>query len=72
MKKENIFRCLYAISLLLMVVFITLTGMDWWKYDEALNSAPFYIFVVKRVIELVIPSIVIFIIARIIKKKYSK
>lgn len=71
MKKENIFKYLYVISTLLIIGCFILIGIDWYNYGVE-DSAPFYVFILVRVIEFIIPSIIIAIIAKIMKKKYNK
>ena len=72
MKKENIYKLLYAVSILSLIGFIVRLGADYFKYDNLNNSAPFYTFIMVRMIEFLIPSIAILIIGKVIKKKYSK
>lgn len=72
MKKENVYKFLYAISVFLIVGFAIRLGVDYFKYDTHSNSAPFYVFITERVIEFIIPSIIVFIVAKIAKKKYDK
>lgn len=71
MKKENIFKYLYVISTLLIIGCFILIGIDWYNYGVE-DSAPFSAFIIVRIIEFIIPSIIIAIIARIMKKKYNK
>ena len=72
MKKENFYNFLYAVSIFLIIGFAIRLGVDYFKYDTYSNSAPFYVFIIERVAEFIIPSIIIFIIAKIAKNKYSK
>ncbi len=72
MRKENINKLLYAISILLIIAFVIIIVADYFKYDNLNNSAPFYVFIITRMIEFIMPSVVIFIIGRMTKKKYSK
>ncbi len=72
MKKENIYKFLYVIAMLLIIGFGIRLGVDYFKYDIHINSAPFYVFIIERVLEFLIPSIIVFVIARIVKKKYTK
>ena len=71
-KKENIYKFLYAICVLLVVGFVIRLGMDYIKYDNVNNSAPFYIFIIERVVEFILPSIIVFLVGKVIKNKYSK
>lgn len=69
-KKENIYKLLYLISIFLIVGFSIRLGMDYLKYNNTNNSAPFYVFVIKRVIEFILPSIIAFVAGKVMKKKY--
>lgn len=72
MKKENIYKFLYAVSIFLVVGFAIRLGVDYFKYDSTNNSSPFYAFIIERLIEFIIPSIIVFIVGKLIKKKYAK
>lgn len=67
---KKIYKYLYIFSIVLVLFFIVMVGVDYFSYDLVNNSAPFYTFVLLRFIEFIVPSIIIFIIAEIIKKKY--
>ncbi len=72
MKKENIYKFLYIVSIFLIIGFAIRLGVDYFKYNTHSNSAPFYAFIIERIVEFIIPSIIIFIVAKVVKKKYSK
>ncbi len=72
MKKENIYKFLYAISILLIVGFAIRLGADYFKYDAALTSAPFYVYIITRALEFLLPSAIIFVIATVIKKRKDR
>lgn len=72
MKKENIYKILYAISIILIIGFAIILGIDYSKYDNINNSAPFYTFIIVRILEFIVPSIIVFIIGKALKNKYSK
>lgn len=72
MKKEKIYKFLYVICILLIIGFIIRLGSDYFKYDNANNSTPFYIFIVERITEFIIPSMIIFFIGKKMKERYSK
>lgn len=72
MKKENIYKLLCIVSIILVIVFAIVLVIDYINYDNTLNSAPFYTWIIVRSIEFILPSIIIFIASIIIKKKYSK
>lgn len=65
--KNNISKFLYFISILLIIGFIIFIVLDYLKYDVS-NSAPFYIFIIIRVIEFLLPSLICFIIGNRLKK----
>lgn len=69
MKKGNIYKFLYVISIFLIIGFVIRLVADYFKYNSIDNSAPFYTFIFVRILEFIIPSIIVFIVARIIKKK---
>lgn len=70
MKKDRIYKILYAVSVVLLVIFAIVLGVDYSTYRT--YSAPLYIYVVTRAVEFVIPSIIVFVVAKIIKKKCDK
>ncbi len=72
MKKENMYKFLYAVCIFLVVGFVIRLGADYFQYDNINNSAPFYVFVIARLLEFILPGIIIFVVAKIMKKKYSK
>lgn len=72
MKKEMGYKFLYGISILLIFAFAIILGVDYFKYDIHSNSAPFYAFIIVRVIEFIIPSIIVFVIGKIMKRKYER
>lgn len=69
MKKENIYKFLYVVSIFLVIGFAIRVGVDYFKYDSYNNFAPFYVFILERLIEFIIPSIIVFIVAKITKKE---
>lgn len=69
MKKANIHKFLYLVSVLLVVGFAVHTIVDACRYDSMLTSFPFYTFVIVHAIEYLIPSIIVYIVALIVKKK---
>lgn len=72
MKKENIYKFLYTVSIFLIIGFTIRLSVDYFKYDNLNNSAPFYTFIIVRIIEFIIPSIIVFIVGKVMKKKYFK
>lgn len=72
MEKKNIYKFLYLVSIFLILIFIIMVGMDFMKYNPDNNSAPFYTFVIERALVFILPSIIIFTIGTITKRKYRK
>lgn len=72
MKKENIYKFLYTVSIFLIIVFAIRLEVDYFKYDNTNNSTPFYTFIIERVVEFIVPSIIVFIVGKVMKKKYTK
>lgn len=69
---KKIYKFLYIICILLTVGFIIRLVADYIKYDNINNSSPFYIIIIERVFEFILPCIIVFIIGKVIKNKYSK
>ena len=72
MKKENIYKFLYAVGILLIIAFAIRLGVDYSKYDTVNNSAPFYVFIIERVVEYLLPAIAMFIAGKVTKNKYAR
>ena len=68
MKKKKIIKILYGISILLLVLFIIFTMIDYTKYNE-FYSAPFYVNILLRAVEFIIPSIIFMMISYILNKR---
>lgn len=69
--KKNISRVLYILIVLLCITFVVKTILDYNNYTQA-NSAPFYIFILVNAIVYLFPSIVGYVIARILTRKKEK
>ena len=69
--KKNIYKFLYAVCGLLIVGFIIRLGVDYISYDPINNSAPFYALIIERVIEFIIPSIIVLLVGKLAKTKYA-
>lgn len=68
MKKQNYYKLFYLVSILALIGFFIRISVDYFKYDIT-NSAPFYLFLIERTLEFIIPGIIFFIIGKILKKK---
>ena len=71
MKKKNIHKFLYVISALLVLGFAIHTIVDACRYDSMLTSFPFYAFIIVHAVEYLLPSLIVFIAALIVKKKFA-
>ena len=71
MKKHNIYKFLYVVSALLALGFGIHTIVDACRYNNMLTSFPFYTYLIVRAIEYLVPSLVVFIVALIVKKKFA-
>ena len=69
MKKLRMYRFLYAVSALMALGFVIHTIVDAFRYDSMLTSFPFYAFVLGHAVVYLVPSLVAFIVALIVKKK---
>lgn len=69
MKKINGTKLCCCISVLLLIGFIIDTILDYNRYDSALNSAPFYLWIIVNAICFIAPAIIVFVVGLVIKKK---
>lgn len=69
MKKLKGFAVCYALSALLLLGFIVNTLVDYIRYDSALNSAPFYIWIAANALCFLVPALTALIIGAMLKKK---
>lgn len=72
MKKGNTYKFLYSISILLIVGFAIRLGADYFKYDAMLTSAPFYVYIITRALEFLLPSAIIFVVAKVLKNRKER
>ena len=73
MRKENIHKFLYIISVLLVVGFAIAFGVDAYKYNTGgyLGSAPLYAYALVDAVEYLLLSLAFFVAGLICKKKFS-
>lgn len=71
MKKPNIYKFLYGASALLALGFAINTIIDACRYDSMLTSFPFYAFVIAHAVVYLVPSLIVFAVALIVKKKFA-
>ena len=72
MKKTNIHKFLFGISVLLVLGFIVHTIVDAVRYDSMLTSFPFYAFIIAHAVEYLVPALVICVAGLTCKKKFAK
>lgn len=68
MKKKIPMIC-NLVSLVLVIVFIIKSIVDYNQYSTTLNSAPFYVWILVNALYFIIPAIVMSVIGFIMKKK---
>ena len=59
MKKIDYNRIMYIASIILVICFCIFIMKDYINYSYTNNSAPFYVFVIFRVLEFILPSIIL-------------
>lgn len=69
---ENYVKNLYACSFLFVLLFAIKTALDHVKIDEIDHSASFYDFVIDNAFIFLLPALIIFIIAIILREKGKK
>jgi len=69
MKKIKTSRFLYIMSALLILGFAIRLGADYIKYNPLTTSAPFYVNIIIRAAELLLPALTVFIAGRVFAKK---
>lgn len=69
MKKTNIHKFLFGITVLLVLGFAIHTIVDACRYDTMMTSFPFYAFLLVNAVTYLVPSLIVFIVALIVKKK---
>lgn len=52
----NRYKCLYLVSILMICAFIVLVIIDYSNYNPMITSAPFYVDVLIRAVELILPA----------------
>ena len=72
MKKENIYKFLYAISILLVAAFVIVSAVDTYMYCGGyyLGSAPLYAYILLNAVAYLLPSLAFFAVGIICKKRF--
>ncbi len=60
---------LLFISLILILGFIVVLNIDWLNYYSIANSSPFYVFILVRGLEFLLPSIILIVVSVILLLK---
>lgn len=68
----NRYKCLYLVSILMICAFIVLVIIDYSNYNPMITSAPFYVDVLIRAVELILPAIVFACVGYIYKKRTNR
>ena len=63
------YHYLYLISLILIISFFAISIVEYTKYDPLLCSAPFLAYLIPWILMLILPSLIIFIIACVLRRK---
>ena len=58
-----------ALSVLLFLVFLINTIVDYVRYSSTLNSAPFYIWIIVNMLYFLVPAIVARLVGVVLRKK---
>lgn len=69
MKKSS--KLFYLLSIILVIIFLVILLIDYINYDTS-TSFPFYATIIFRSIQLLIPSLISFIIGLILNKKKNR
>ena len=72
MKRENYYKFIWIVSALLILGFVIRLAVDYYKYDPITTSAPFYVNIIIRALEFILPSIIIFIVGIFCRRKFTK
>ena len=73
MKKENIHKILFMLSLILVIAFAIAFGYDAYMYCSGryFGSAPLYVYLIGRAVEFLILSAILFVCGIISKRRLS-
>ncbi len=74
MKKKIICKILYIASALLLFFFVVASCVDAYKYHIGayLGSAPLYLYFLLRGVQFLLPSLIVFVVGLIFKRKCVK
>ena len=69
MNKQNISKFLKVIAVILLISFIVIMIFDYKKYNSNETSFPIYTYIITRSLEFILPSIILFIVSIVLKRK---
>lgn len=72
MRKKNIPTLLFTLSALAVPGFAFSVFADRRRYDPIVTSAPFYVNVIFRALEFLLPGVILFMAGMLLKKKYGR
>lgn len=67
--KEKLSKLFLGLSLVLIIIFIIWLVIDYINYDTSSNSAPFYAYILIRSLEFILPSLILFVISIVLRKR---
>ena len=70
--KKIISLVLFFVSLLLILGFMVILNLDWITYYSNYPSAPFYVYIIVRSLEFLLPSIILIIVGIVLLLKNKK
>ena len=65
----KIYNICFSASRILVIAFVISAIMEYMQYNSTLNSAPFYVFILANVVVTLLPSGIMYAIAKVLKKK---
>lgn len=68
--KKHLPLAFLIISIAFALAFIVFTAYDIHIYSTTVNSAPLYAFILVRAVEFIIPAVILYIVSRVLKKKF--
>lgn len=69
MTKKNVVKICNIISIVLIIIFVVKSIINYFQYSPLSNSAPFYAWILLNALYLLVPAIIIYIVGYIVKNK---
>ena len=69
MKKWKVSKVCYAVSILLVAAFFVNTIVDYGRYNNTLNSAPFSLWGVVNLICFIVPAVIALVVGIVVEKR---